>query len=421
MIRISQIAGNSAIYVGFEALNKSIPVILVFFLSHFLSPSEVGLMAQFTALVILFTAFVGMSTNGAIAVQYYRGLREDIGSYVFNTFLILAVSTTIALVLVPLVGETISNLTGLAESWIYLAIITSCGLFIVVTNLTLWQAQKKPVKYGAFQFINLAFYFLTATAAVLLLDLSWVGAALSFSFAHILFGIFSVISIFSRTQPTFAINRDYLADALRFGVPLMPHAVSNWFFAGFNIVLAGTILGQEQAGIMAVAIQFFLIISAVSLAINRAYSPIVFEQLETIDDPTRRQLVRLTYLGFLLMLLLGAFVWGVGILVVVWLVDENFKAASGLIGYFAIAGSFNAAYYFVAVYLFYEKKTAVLSAITVGTAALHIGIAIGLAERFGLAGIAISLMIVSAARFIAVWIASSIFYPMPWHTSIKSS
>lgn len=48
---IKEIARHSIIYVGLEALNKSIPFILLPVLTFYLLPSDMGYLGQFTALI----------------------------------------------------------------------------------------------------------------------------------------------------------------------------------------------------------------------------------------------------------------------------------------------------------------------------------------------------------------------------------
>ena len=65
-------------------------------------------------------------------------------------------------------------------------------------------------------------------------------------------------------------------------------------------------------------------------------------------------------------------------------------------------------------YILYEKKTRLLSAITVFSAALNIFLILILIDGYGLEGVALASMVAMGVRFALVWLASIKVHPMPW-------
>ena len=65
-------------------------------------------------------------------------------------------------------------------------------------------------------------------------------------------------------------------------------------------------------------------------------------------------------------------------------------------------------------YLLFEKKTKLLSVITVGSALLNILLIILLIPYAGLKGVAVASLVAMVIRFLAIWIASMRVHPMPW-------
>ena len=65
-------------------------------------------------------------------------------------------------------------------------------------------------------------------------------------------------------------------------------------------------------------------------------------------------------------------------------------------------------------YILYEKKTRLLSVITVFSASLNIFLVLVLIDEYGLKGVALASMVAMGVRFFLVWLASAKVHPMPW-------
>ena len=274
-----EISVNAFVYTGFEALNKSLPFILVPILTHYLSTAELGLVAEFTAILGVLSVLTGLSVHGAVSVAFFKLDEGEISSYIFNVLLILLVSTVLVLLLAALFSHIYLSNGNLPIYWIYIIVLASSLQFVTNINLVLWQAERRALAYGTYQFLQSLLNFTLSVFLVAVVLMGWQGRLLGQVSAVFIFAMLSLIVLYKRGYLKISFSTVYLKDALKFGVPLIPHGLSSWIFIGFNIVLISTVLGKEEAGIFSVAVQFAMIMTVIAQASSRAIQPILYQKL----------------------------------------------------------------------------------------------------------------------------------------------
>ncbi len=75
-------------------------------------------------------------------------------------------------------------------------------------------------------------------------------------------------------------RKAYLTEALKFGVPLMPHIAGGFLLTTVDRIVINREIGLAEAGIYMVAVQLTAAVGIVFDAINKAYVPWLFEQLK---------------------------------------------------------------------------------------------------------------------------------------------
>src|SRR5690606_8127768 len=126
------------------------------------------------------------------------------------------------------------------------------------------------------------------------------------------------------------------------------------------------------------------------------------------------KIVKFTYLYFfslLLIALLGSFLLPY---LVGKFVGSSFKMASSYIFWIVLGYVFNGMYLMVAGFIFYVKKTALLSKITITVALTNIPVCYLFLKYFGTVGAGISMSVIYFVSFIFTWILSNRVYKMPW-------
>jgi len=99
--------------------------------------------------------------------------------------------------------------------------------------------------------------------------------------------------------------------------------------------------------------------------------------------------------------------------------DERYLNAKKFIPWISFGFAFSGMYYMVVNYIFYEKKTYILTATTFITGVMHVGFSYIFIRLYGEIGVAYATTLSSFIMFILVWILSAKTYSMPWGLNIR--
>ncbi|OQX60237.1 MAG: hypothetical protein B5M52_00730 [Helicobacteraceae bacterium 4484_230] len=414
-IRSSVLFKNTFVYMMTVLINKAVPFLLLPVLTVYLSPEDYGTAATYMAYIGLLGVAVHLNMTGAVNVNFFRfSTKEELRVYVFNVLLIVSVAASLLFVLLLFAGDWFGSIIGLPVVWLYVGLAAVVAQFFTMLNLGLWQVQQKAKQYGIYQ---IALTLATVSMVLLLVvvyGLKWQGQLAGQAVAAIVFAFISLAVIVRRGFLTLQIEPEYIKDALKFGIPLIPHALSGWFRTGVDRFFLTAILGSAATGIYAVGYQFGMIIGIAAMAFNQAFSPYLYRKLKTINEAQKLQLVKLTYLSFAAFLLLAAIITFGAPWVIARFLDARYASAAEVVPWVAFGYAFQGMYFMVVNYIFYLKKTYILAAVTFFSGLLHVVISYMLIHSNGEIGASQATTISFFIMFVMVWILSARLYKMPW-------
>jgi O-antigen/teichoic acid export membrane protein len=410
-----KLVSNAAIYFGANVLNAAIPFFLLPILTRVLSPADYGTIAMFGVCLSMISALTGLSVHGAIGVRYFQLSKEELAEYVVTCMGILVISTAAIFLITLALRPWLASLTGLPVDWLLVAVVVSGFQFLGNIRLSLWQVAGEAKNYGAFQVTQSLLNGGGSLVLILLVGMAWEGRVLAQSLAICMFGLIGLCWLWKDgflRRPQKA--RAHCLDALKFGVPLIPHVIGGLLIVATDRLIIVKLLDVGQAGLYMVALQFGQVIGLLTESFNKVYAPWLMRKLSSDDEIPRSRIVGFSYLymGFLFVLA-TAF----GLLapwVMSFLVGSGFRASSELVIYIAIGFSFGGCYYMVTNYVFFENKNSILALITLLAGLINIPLMYFLVERNGLVGAAQAFMLTQCFSFVGTWWLSNKVHPMPW-------
>ena len=406
--------GSALIYAFSNGLAAGLPLLLLPILTRTLTPDEYGLVAMFGVVVTAFGALTGLSVHGAVSMRYFDRDSLDFPRYLGSCLAILAVTSCATLLLAATLSPLLTAATNLTLPVLLLAVVMSCAQFLIQTRLAVWQSAKQPWKFGGFRLSQAGLDLSLSLFLVLGLGLAWQGRIAGMVVAAIALAILSVLSLGRDSLIRWPPSRDYVRNALSFGLPLVPHVVGGMLLTISDRVMISSIIGVAETGIYMVAVQAGLAIGLLTDAMNRALAPWLIETLRRRDVDRDVLIVRLSYL-YSLVLICGALLvgWGAPMLTML-IAGPQFQAAASLIGTIAIGYAFGGMYLLVVNYIFYAGKTGRLAAITLCIGLFNAGLSYLLLSSNGLVGAAQSFALSQAFLFLATWWLANQVHPMPW-------
>jgi O-antigen/teichoic acid export membrane protein len=418
MSSVKTLLGNASIYTGANILNAAVPFFLLPVLTRVLSPTDYGTIAMFGIVVTILGAFTGLSVHGAVGVRYFQLDRQRIPPYVGACLAILAVSGVLVFCVVAVFSPWLESITRVPGSWLLVAVLVSSAQFVSNIQLSLWQVQHKAVRYGAFQISQSMLNAGLSLLLILGLGMAWEGRALGQALAMATFMLIALFLLFRREEASRPTTVNDARDALRFGVPLIPHVIGGLLIATTDRFMITNMLDVAQAGIYMVALQMGMVLGLLTDSFNGAYAPYLMGALVKDDRARDRKIVRGTYVYFGVVTL-AALILGIAaprLLGV--LVGEQFRAAAGAVPYVAMGYAFGGMYYMVANYVFFTSKTGYLAVVTFASGVFNIAATYFLIKWNGVLGAAQAFMLSQAMVFFSTWWLAHRFRPMPWRAAL---
>lgn len=417
IIKKASFVSGAGIYLVSNILNAVIPFILLPILTRYLNPSEYGEVAMFQTLLGALGAFVGVTFVGAANRKFYdsnidkKEMAEFIGSCIQLTFIF---SIFVFLVLFVFQDE-FSEWLSLQPSYVLFAVIVSFCMVIINLRLGQWQIRKKAFKYGVLQISQSLFNMLLSLLLVVVLLKGAEGRINAQIITSIVFVVIALIFLKKdNLLNVFTCRKNYLSEVLKFGIPLMPHIAGGFLLTTVDRFVINKEIGLSEAGIYMVAVQLTAAIGIVFDAINKAYVPWLFEKLTADNLQQKQKIVKLTYVWFSLIITGVVLAFFIGPPIVVFIAGEQYAEAGKVVGWLVLGQGFQGMYLMVTNYVFYSKKTGLLSFASISSGILNLVLLIVLVRFFGLEGAAIAFATSMGIRFLLTWWIAQKQHPMPW-------
>ena len=287
----SELAKESGIYTLSSIFEKAIPFLLLPVLTRYLSTKDYGIVSMFLVLIGLTQPFTGFNTHSAVLRNYFKE-KIDLPVYIANVLFIMLGSSAIVIGVFVLFSDLISEYSEFPESWLLIVVLVSSTQFLVNLALVIWQAQKKPFRYGLFKVLLSMLNMGLAIMLIVGLGYGWEGRVLSQAIAYFIFGVLGFFILYQNDLVEVKWVRKYLRHALSYGVPLIPHVLSTFAITMIDRVFITNMVGVSDTGIYTVGYQIGMIIGVLASSFNKAWTPWLFEKLNEGKQAIKNKIVK---------------------------------------------------------------------------------------------------------------------------------
>lgn len=364
---------------------------------------------------------IGINTHGAVSVSYFKLSKDQLRIYVGNIIYILCISFAIVLLISLILSNALTELLGFPATWLPIITLSAFFQFLTSLNLVLWQAEQRPIPYGlttiAYTILNLALSLIF----IMFMQMQWEGRLYGIIISTILFGTINFYIMLKRGYISFTWNPQYFRDALKFGIPLIPHSLSGLINTTIDRIMLTAMIGIAATGLYTVGFQVGTVISLLATSFNTAWVPYLYQTLKENKHSSKIHIVQFTYLYFVVIVLLALLLGFAAPPLLKIFVGHEFQSSAEYVIWIALAYAAQGMYFMVANYIFYMKKTRILAILTFTNALLNIGLTYWFVSARGAIGAAQSTTISYFIVFFAIWILSNRIYKMPWLRALKFS
>ncbi|WP_271008555.1 lipopolysaccharide biosynthesis protein [Paucibacter sp. B51] len=410
--------GGTAIYTLSSLACASIPFLMLPVLTRLLTPEDYGTVAMFSVVVALFGALTGLSVNGAVAMRYFDRASIDFPRYVGSCMAILGVSTIAILTATAVSAPLLTRFTLLEPGWLELAVVVAGAQFVVQIALAIWQSAKQPWRFAGLRLFQALLDAAASIALVIGAGLAWQGRLTGIALASLAAAVLAGGVLMRGGWIRGPVSREYVSNAMRFGLPLVPHALGGLLTSILDRFLLSNLLGVGSTGVYMVALQIGMVLGLFTDSFNRAYAPWLIERLQHQDPRRDIKIVRFSY-GYFAFVTIVAVITSVAAPVVIpILVGAQFARAAEVVGYMAFGYAFGGMYYMVTNYVFFAGRTTRLAIVTFCGGALNVAASYFLIQRNGVVGAAQGFMLSQAFVFLGTWRLAHQSRPMPWLSAL---
>ena len=411
---LGRFLGSTAVYTIANIVNAAVPFALLPVLTRLLSPEDYGTVAMFATTVSVLSAFTGLSVHGAISVRYFEQESFHLPSVVRTGLALVTGATLVSVALVALGRSWLGEFTHLPVTWLVAATVLSGAQFLMQIQLALWQAEHKPIRYGALRIGQSCLDVALSLALVLFVSRTWQGRSAGQWAAGIAFACLTLFLLSRGGWLRGRVRADYLRNLLHFGVPLIPHTLGGLAIALVDRYLVSNILGIGNTGIYMAGLQLGMAMGLMSDAFVKAFGPWLNRQLKIDDEASRHRVVGAVYASFLALPAIGCAIYGVMWLAFDFVLPDSYREARTVLPFFIAGNTFLGMYYAIAGLIFFSSQTYRISKITGLIGLVSIPMTWMLITKFGLIGASLSYAASQLLVFLLAWRESTALFTLPW-------
>lgn len=407
---------KSSIYLISNIINASIPFILLPVLTRYLNASEYGKVAIFQTVITGLVSIIAFNTLGAMARAYFDDKDEVyLRNYNGSCFVLLIISLLLISSITLLFSSYLISFLDISKKWLIYTVIIAAINFVVQFRLNQWQIKEKALCFGLLQIGQSLLLFVFSILFVVCMMKGAEGRVDAYLYSMLIVLCITIFLIYKDRLVSFTkIKKTMFSDALHFGVPLIPHVFGMYLLSSVDRFFINAQLGSDKAGIYMVAMQLSMGFVILFDAVNKAFMPWLFNELNNSVYTERKKIANKTYAYFLILILLGALSFFVAPYVLMFVTGPNYHEGQAIIGWLCLGQIFLGMYLMVTNYIFYAKKTGQLSLLTILCSVFNIALLLTLIKPFGIEGVAISFAISMLIRFLGTWGLAYKTKLVPW-------
>jgi O-antigen/teichoic acid export membrane protein len=399
---------NSFIVYGItNALKSLVPFLMLPILTKYMSIKEYGELSLIETSVLFLLPFVMLNIHGAINVEYFKHKDFlEFKKYVVNAIFISFISFLIVFVIIYFLQNEIEKIVKIDLVWIKFLAIFAFLRVLPNVLLVIFQASQKPKLY--------AFYFISQTITdfslsyllVVIYHYSLVGRLIGIYGSFFIFSVVALFFLYDHGYFKVKLTFKYTKDILSFGIPLIFHSIGGVILAMSDRYFISYFNGNQEVGLYTVAYQISGVLLLFSISINQAWNPIFFKLMQKKEFIKIDKFIKFLIIIFILFSFLVFFI---SPLIYHYFVDKKFYDSKIYFLPLLLGFTFQSFYFLFTNYMFFYKKTMIISFITFVGAIINLLLNYLLIKLYGPIGVAYATAITWFLYFLSVYLVAKYY------------
>jgi len=417
--KIRELAKNLAIYGLGDVAVSVVNLLLLPVYVRYLSPADYGALALLGTVEVIAKIVFRMGLDGAFMRFFYdcpdRAARQRLASTLFF-FLLAANGLLLAVAL--LFSGTLS--TALFEGAPHLRALqlTLVNTFLIGFTFLpfhLMRMEKRAVQFSALTLTRSVATVILRIVLVVGFGYGVLGVVVADTAVTVALMLLLIRWFRPLIRPAFATG--VLRDALRFGLPRVPHAGAQQVMAVADKFVLAAYRPLQEVGVYSIGVSFGLTQKLFLSAFEYAWAPFYYEHARAPD--ARRLYSSMTTYGVAVLALItaGLSAAAADLLALATQTEAaHYVPAAGVVTWIAVGVFFQGVYLLTSIGLNLTKNTHYYPVATSAAAACNVGLNLLLVPRFGMNGAAWANAASYALQALLAWRFSTRVYPVQYQT-----
>ena len=280
-------SGGRAVRAGLgytvgNILIKGIAFVSIPIFSHLLTKEDYGAFNTYAAYVSIFAVIISLGLPTSVRTARYD-FRERLHEYSSNCATLILLSLAVFTLAGGLWAQDLQRIGGIRSNLVLLAVFASFG----TAMLSLYN-NLLSLEYRSREYLSLSLFYSAGSVilSVLLIKLDvfhapYFSRALGNTLPMLIIAGYILVRLLRRARPR--IQKEYTRYGLRFGLPLIPHDLSQLVLSQFDRVMIVKAIGEAEAGLFSFACNLGLPVQVLSVSFETAWTPWLFERLQEKD------------------------------------------------------------------------------------------------------------------------------------------
>jgi len=403
------------IYTFSTFLKSAIPFLLLPIITKFLSPADFGIARFYQVVLRLLAGIIMLGVPACCTIFYFKHPKKEYPSLLLNSIVSPMILMLFIVILSFSLKGILSPIFDVNVFWIlFIGPFALLYLFPEITYTTLIN-QEKPISFSLFNLLQIILHFSITAILIIIFGFDWLGILLGILISLLVLNFLSIKYLITNKLLGGTLNLKLIKYSFYLGSPMILQRIGGLIINKSDVLFISIMLGKDTLGIYAVGYQIGMIVLLIQDAFGKAWRPYVFKKLNREKQSDRVMIVKLSYLVMFMYLLLPVMIYFVTPYIFKIFIDIRYHDSINIAPLVALAYSFLGMYKLVTIYIFYMKKTALLSSFTLINGALNIILNYFLIKVYGVMGAVYATIISMFIIFILAFIISNRVYPMPWN------
>lgn len=412
---------RTAIYTLSSSFGALVAFLLLPVLTRYLSPYDYGVVETFTAVTACLTGIALMGGSTLLSKDFFGLNAEAVKIRISEQICVIGIVGAIigvTIFVISIFSEVIEDIIKLDSRLVILAVGVSVSNALISLLTTVFQLEKKTLRYSVFVNLKTVTDMLTSIFLIVYIGYAWEGRILGLAGSTFLFLFVSFIILHKYgVSIVFPIRRTFSLALI--GLPLMLAHVTGWAMEMIDKLMINHFMNLESTGLYSIGYRFGMVVMMIEIAFSRAWLPFFYEKIQSDTLQSKLSIVKATYF-YVIVLLIITLAFGLGgKYLLYFMVDESYHKAGEFVLLISIGYFFDGVWKVFIGYLIHLDKINVYSYVVGLSAMLNIFSNYMLLPRVGLIGAAWATSLSFAFGAILTITIALKSYKMPWFYFIK--